>query len=1098
MTAPEDDRPASGGSTGPPLEDAPTAGLFQVGRSGQTPRVRPGLVLAERYRVLRFLAQGGMGEIYEVEDLQLGEMVALKTVRAGSASDPLALERFKREIQLARRVTHPNVCRIFEFGLHRGSDASSIAFLTMELLAGETLLERLRRDGRMTPAQALPLVAQMCAGLDAAHRAGVVHRDFKSSNVLLVPTPDGRARAVVTDFGLAQLAARETSGLPLAEDIIGTLDYMAPEQIEGHEPTPAVDVYALGVVMFEMLTAARPFGGGPQATGTAVRRADEPAPSPRVHVPDIDPVWERAILRCLERDPSARFGDAAQVARAVSGEARPAGWGRGRKRAAGALLVLAGFGAYRSLMPAPDSVRVSAPGRRAVAVLPFKNLSGRPDNAWLATAFSEMLTTELAATERLRLVSGEDVARMQVELKLPEAETLAKDTLRRIQANLGSDVVVLGSYLAGPGQLRIDVRVQDAVAGETLAGVTETGAGEDVLDLVTRTGRRLRQALGLPALTPAQASELRATLPANPEATRLYAAGLTRLRAFDALAGRELLEKAVAADPKFPLAHAALADALAHLGYQDRARDEAKLAFEQGKHLPREERLLVEARAREMEGAWPKAAEIHRVLFSLFPDDLEHGLRLADAQKSAGRSADAFQTLATLRRLASASAADPRIDLVEAEVNETLGAFGQQRAAAQRAAARGVENGARLLVARARVLEAYAAGRLGLEAAARAAAQEARGIYQAAGDRGGLCWALNRMANVAYQQGRLDEALQLYEDAQKIAEQIGYRAVLTSLLNNASEALVLQGDLAGARLRLERARGYLGDVRDRRGGIIIPLNLTNLDAETGAFAAAEAGYARALESCRELGERSLEASVQWHWAELRANRGELASARELYLAAIETFRRLDNPRYAAYALVGLGRVERERNEASAARASQLEALAIRQRLGDRVGVAESRLAIAELDLDVGSAGTAAAAARELLPMLAEQGLRDGRAQAQLLLALAQDELRRRPEALEALQAANELAARSHRPRIRLLLGAVNARLRYPRIDEAGRRVREAVAESARQGWIGLELEARRAAAEIDGGGWRSLEQDARQRGFVRIAEIAARRVAAAP
>src|SRR5262245_42208884 len=173
MTAPEN----------PPLEDAPTAGLMESGH--ESPRVRPGLVLAERYRVVRFLAQGGMGEIYEVEDLQLGERVALKTVRAGSASDPLALERFKREIQLARRVTHPNVCRIFEFGQHRSPDGTAIAFLTMELLPGETLLERLRRDGRMTPAQALPLVAQMCAGLDAAHRAGVVHRDFKSSNVLL-------------------------------------------------------------------------------------------------------------------------------------------------------------------------------------------------------------------------------------------------------------------------------------------------------------------------------------------------------------------------------------------------------------------------------------------------------------------------------------------------------------------------------------------------------------------------------------------------------------------------------------------------------------------------------------------------------------------------------------------------------------------------------------------------------------------------------------------------------------------------------------------------------------------------------------------------
>ena len=256
-------------------------------------RFPPGLLLAGRFRIAGFLGQGGMGDVYEAEDQELRERVALKTVRPAVLRVPGVIERFRREVQLARKVTHPNVCRLFDVFHHRpeaGVGGDEVAFFTMELLAGETLDKRLRRDGPMDEAEALPIVRQMADGLAAAHRVGVVHRDFKSANVMLVPE-DGGARAVVTDFGLAHGAEALSGGLTLHGDVLGTPEYMAPEQVTGGEITPKTDVYALGIVLYEMVTGSLPFLGE-SALATAAKRLREDPPPPRLKRPGLAPAWE--------------------------------------------------------------------------------------------------------------------------------------------------------------------------------------------------------------------------------------------------------------------------------------------------------------------------------------------------------------------------------------------------------------------------------------------------------------------------------------------------------------------------------------------------------------------------------------------------------------------------------------------------------------------------------------------------------------------------------------------------------------------------------------------------------------------------------------
>ncbi|HXM10192.1 MAG TPA: serine/threonine-protein kinase, partial [Terriglobales bacterium] len=285
----------------------------------------PGDVLAGRFKVLRFLARGGMGEVYESEDLEFNERVALKTARVELIQGAHEIERFRREIQLARKVTHPNVCRTFDVfrhteTTHDGSRRETL-FVSMELLTGETLDKLIRREGRLTTSAALPIVKQMAAGLSAAHQAGVVHRDFKSANVVLISPNSGSQtiRAVITDFGLAHAEFQGSHTLTRPGDIVGTPAYMAPEQIEGGEITPATDIYSLGVVIYEMLTGELPFSAD-TPLATAMKRLNQPAPTLRTRFPEADPVWEKVVARCLERAPQNRYATTDDVVKALAGE----------------------------------------------------------------------------------------------------------------------------------------------------------------------------------------------------------------------------------------------------------------------------------------------------------------------------------------------------------------------------------------------------------------------------------------------------------------------------------------------------------------------------------------------------------------------------------------------------------------------------------------------------------------------------------------------------------------------------------------------------------------------------------------------------------
>ena len=477
----------------------------------------PGEVVASRFRIVRFLAKGGMGELYEAEDLELHERIALKTILSRIA-DERSIQMFKREVHLARQVTQPNVCRIFDVFRHRPQaaagaegDAAEVVVLAMEFLNGETLADRLLREGRLTIAEALPLARQMASGLTAAHRAGVVHRDFKSLNVMLVKpgSPDGELRAVITDFGLAKRNSEDdrsnlSVSLNDAGEISGTPAYMSPEQVEGGAVTPATDVYAMGVVLFEMVTGARPFVADTPLK-IAVKRLQEPAPSARIHVPDLDARWDAVIRRCLARQPADRFASPDEAVAALSDTSsrltKPGGMAvpqtRTRKAIIGAVAVVALAVAVGALLRWPLKLGGGAGSVKRVAVLPFENL-GSPEDDYFADGVADEIRGKLTSLRGLLVIARGSSTPYKKTTKTPQ------QIAEELHASYLLSATVRWDKSAGKSRVHVSPELVDVTDPQTPASKWQqpfVAALTDVFqvqsDIASRAARELGVVLGV-------------------------------------------------------------------------------------------------------------------------------------------------------------------------------------------------------------------------------------------------------------------------------------------------------------------------------------------------------------------------------------------------------------------------------------------------------------------------------------------------------------------------------------------------------------------------------------------------------------------------
>lgn len=706
--------------------------------------------------------------------------------------------------------------------------------------------------------------------------------------------------------------------------------------------------------------------------------------------------------------------------------------------------------------------------RRSVAVLGFRNLSGDAQEAWLSTALSDWLTTELAAGEQLRTIPSESVARMKLELSLSNADSLGADSLAKIRKNLGTDLVVVGSYASlgekSDGQIRLDLQLQDTKSGETIGAISETGTESHLFALVSKAGERLRDKLGVRAVTREEAATVAVALPSNTEAERLYSEGLAKLRVFDALAAHDLFLKAVAKEPDYALSHSALATAWAQLGYDENAKAEAKKAFDLSSNLSRAERLLVEGRYREMSGEWDKAIEIYRALFEFFPDNLDYGLTLASVEVRANKWKDALSTIAALRELPAPLRDDPRIDLAEDDAARSLGDTKRAEAALNRAAERARARGATLLLARARLDQAWLFENLGRLDEVEGVVREAMPLYVAANDRRNVARSLTLQAIALEDKGDYAGAKKGYEQSLAIYSKLGCKLSLASEYVNLGGILLHFGDLPGARQNYEQALATYGEIGDQNGVALAKNGLGDVFQALGKHVEAKAMYGEALEICHQIGSRSRQAT----------------------------------------ALAGLGEVSRLEGDAEAARKDETEARGIFEEIGDKSAAAQLNLHLAELYLDEDKSSEAANAARQAAEVFEKTKASADEAAAKLVLSqalLAQGKIN---EARESIERAASVARESHSRELELFAAISAAKAHAISRDaanrtEAKKRLSAVIAEATTAGFANVVLEARLALGEVEmdsgdtaGGRARleALEKEAERRGFGLVARKA--------
>ena len=735
------------------------------------------------------------------------------------------------------------------------------------------------------------------------------------------------------------------------------------------------------------------------------------------------------------------------------------------------LLAVLGWGWWAS--------RPSSSEPRTVTIVCALNPSQPADSEWLSEAVAKLLARQLAAGDALRVVS----------------------------APVDADFLVHGTFQitdeVGGQKLQLTLSTRDISEDRALEPISLTRPVAELFDLMFTAGMSLRDLLGVGKIGFIDQRAIRAANPSSARALRFYLDGLDKLRRSDLLGARDALSKAIEADPEYGLAHAALSRAWSALGDDHQAQTSAARSLELASGLPLADRLRLEGRHFETMAEWPRATHAYERLRRLVPDDVDCGLRLAEAQIMSGKGQDALDTIAELRARSVFAQGDPRIDLAEAKAAKSLSNYHLQMTAAKNAVEKGTARSAPIQVANARRSQGEAHYRLQEYELARRAFEESRQLFEEAGDRRRVAEVLSWLADIRYSQGDPAAAVNLYHEARRIHHDTGNRKGVLETENSLGYQLYLQGHLTSARTLLKEAVDIGKEIGDRNSEANSLDSLVEVVFRLGELAAAEELALRERTIYRELGNQLGSVWSHYHLGRIALANGDVPKAKELYDRALAIGDRIGDRYWKALILDGLSRVLLAADERENARRMSDDARTIRHDLGGEETLAGSQVTSALVLLELDRPSEAEALARPAIGVYRAKARPDDQAEAMTVLARALIAQGRLAEAQAALAAAEHRARDTQNPTVRLSSAITGAELLAAagKNAEATKMLEAVVTEAHDLGLIMLELEARLTLGRTEvtaglGGGHRRLQELSTRAGELRCGLIARKATAA--
>ncbi len=1044
------------------------------------------------WRLVRKIGSGGMGIVWLAEraDGQFKQRAALKLIKRGMDSDAV-LARFLRERQILARLEHPHIAHLLDGGI----TDDGRPYFAMEYVEGLPLFDYCR-DKSIKLEERIKLFVEVCAAVQFAHARHVVHRDIKPSNILI--TASGAAKLL--DFGIAKLLQNDDEPVAtltnVQRDRPMTPAYAAPEQISGEPITEATDVYALGGVLYELLTdqRAHDFSGAADASDVLriIQATDPVAPSrlklaatpvPRKRLRgDLDVI----VLTALRHQPARRYASAA----ALAGDLRNYLAGnpiaarrdhvvyraykflRRHRIGVAAIVAVALIAAVAAeLVSLERQARGFAGANAALAIVDFNNLAQNKDQAWIAPALAQMLSTELALGSKMHALPDELVRGARADLAAPAAGGYAPQSLATLRKRLGADYVLSGSYLiSGAGdeaKLRLDLAMQDARSGAQIANVEQAGLLSDLPALVDRTGADLRTKLGFAAISTAEKQEVDRTQPTNTDVARHMGIALDALRKSDPVRAKGELLDALALAPDYAPAYVYLAQAWKALGYDAKALAAAQQAAAKSNGLSQEQRLRIDRQVAVQKSEWSKAVGLSKQLIALDPGNPETRLDLYDDLINAGESAQATAAFAELRKLQGLDG-DPRVELAAAKAARDQGDPKAQAQHAERALQQAQSRDQLELAAEAKRELSLARDALGSHDEAEKLMRQAIADFQRSENPKSEANARTSLANLMTGSKRPHEASDEYQLALKIYQRIGDQSGIAAIYGNLSLLLWDQGDRDAAETAAHHAldiRREIGDLGGEAWGLAA---LAYMQSDEAASDDVMENYRQAIALDERAGERAHRLYVLNNYEEVLRLRGELDAAQEVCIKARADAKELTDPYSVMDVDLQCASVARDRGEIATAVAAFERIQKLATDTGNSDTEATTNLALARIDIGHRRFASARDRLTRVIANYAASGKAAQEAAAQSLSALCYFALSQPAESDRAAARARELRrAITQRQEVAVVDIALMQLL-----GESGERaqaisqLREFAADAQKRNWLSHSLEAELAAEQL--------------------------------